>query len=52
MHLATYSEWTQFERSDRCLCVGDFKKLDMRDLDKVTLQAKIDTIGKDQGLKD
>ncbi|MFN7894171.1 MAG: hypothetical protein ACK5OC_28045 [Pirellula sp.] len=33
MHLATYSEWTQFERSDRNLCVSDFKKLDIRDLD-------------------
>lgn len=32
--------------------VSIFTALPVRELDKVTLQAKIDTIGKDQGLKD
>lgn len=33
LHLATYSEWERFERSDRCACADDFKQLGIRDLD-------------------
>jgi hypothetical protein len=33
LHVATFSEWKHFERSERCICADNFKQLDIRDLD-------------------